>query len=344
MLKEKSLNTRDALRAAASKGCLAALRFLVEEGVSKTDADKQGQTPLMLATQNNHENVVRFLKRLTDKDNDKYDMLLTNKELNTCDALRAAARRSALGAVRFLVEEGVSKDDGDCQGCTALYLASLYGRLAVVQYLLDQGADKDKPLPCYGASPLYIAAQNGHLAVVQHMLERGADKDKAKHNGDTALLAAAEFDQLSVVQCLLEYGADVNKCNDKGVSSLFIAAENGNLAVVQCLLEYGADKNKCNDEGESPLYTAAKNDNPYVFQCLQEHGAKVSVIPSKFQPFLQEVSETVQENQHPMLTEKSLTTRDALCVAPVKDVWQRCVFWWKREWTRSMLTSKVERR
>ena len=39
MLKKKSLSTRDALCAAASKGCLAAVRFLVDEGVSKTDAD-----------------------------------------------------------------------------------------------------------------------------------------------------------------------------------------------------------------------------------------------------------------------------------------------------------------
>ena len=66
MLKKKSLNARDALRAASSKGCLAVVRFMVDEGVSKTDADKQGHTPLMLATQNNHMAVVQFLKRTAD--------------------------------------------------------------------------------------------------------------------------------------------------------------------------------------------------------------------------------------------------------------------------------------
>ena len=93
MLKKKSLNTRDALRAAASKGCLATVRFFVKEGVCKTDADKQGQTPLMLATQNNHVAVVQFLEeeqQLTDNDNDD-DRLLDKKTLNSRDALRAAA-------------------------------------------------------------------------------------------------------------------------------------------------------------------------------------------------------------------------------------------------------------
>ena len=86
MLKKKSLNTRDTLRAAASKGCLAAVRFLVEEGVSKTDADKQGRTPLILATQNNHLAVVQYLEeeKPTDKDND--ELLLVKKGLNTRDA------------------------------------------------------------------------------------------------------------------------------------------------------------------------------------------------------------------------------------------------------------------
>ena len=276
MLTKKTLNTRDALRAAASKGCLPAVRFLVEEGVSKTDADKQGQTPLMLATQNDHLAVVQYLEEQHPSDKDKDDMWLTKKGSNTRDALRAAAKRGAVEAMRFFVEEGVSKDDADKDdGWTPLMIAALNGHLAVVRYLGEQGADKEKARD-NGCTALYIAAENGHLAVVQCLLEQGADKDKTSNNGRTPLFIAAENGHLPVVQYLLEHGADKDKAMNVGATSLYMAAQNGHLPVVQYLLEYGADVNKTTNDGVTPLHIAAINGHAEVLTCLFNWGASLT--------------------------------------------------------------------
>ena len=136
MLKLKSLNTRDALRAAATKGCLEAVRFLVEEGVDKDAADKEGNTPVMLASQNNHQVVVQFLEEFK-AEKKKAEMVLKLKSSNTRDALRAAANKGCMEAVRFLVDEKVSQNENDYGGQTLWMLAVKAGHTAVARYLVE---------------------------------------------------------------------------------------------------------------------------------------------------------------------------------------------------------------
>ena len=121
MFKKKTSTTGDSLRAAASKGCLAAVRFLVEEGVSTNETDEQGRTPMILATQNNHLAVVQFLEEQQPTGNDPNDLLLLMKEeSNVHYALNAAIQRGDIGTARFLIEEGVRIDKANKKGKTHL--------------------------------------------------------------------------------------------------------------------------------------------------------------------------------------------------------------------------------
>ena len=273
MLRLRSLNTRDALRAAASKGCLEAVRFLVEEGV---DTEKQDRTPLMLATQNNHVTVVQFLKEYkTDKK--KADALLKNKAANTRDALRAAANKGCMGAVRFLVEEKVSVTDADREGRTPWMLAIQSGHVAVARYLVESMQEgTDDTDNSWGNAAFIFAAENGHLRAVEWLLEQGAGKDKPDGFGDTALMHAVMNGHLAIVQWLTDQGADMNTTNHDGCTALIIAVQRSHLEALQWLLEQGADVNKADSGGWTPLHWAASFRHATILTCLMNWGASLT--------------------------------------------------------------------
>ena len=276
MLKLKSFNTRDALRAAATKGCLEAVHFFVEEGVDKDAADKEGNTPIMFASQNNHQAVVQFLEEFkTDKK--KADMSLKKKSLDTRDALRAAVNKGCLEAVRFLVEEEVSQTDKDKERRTPLMLAIEAGHTAVARYLVESMQEKKgSNADSWGSVALMHSAVNGHLIVMQWLVEQGANKETVDSSGYTLLMHAARNDRLDAVQYWLEQGADKEKTDNMGCTVLIAAAQNSTLEVTQLLLENGADVNKVDGDGWSALHIAACFNRPEVVTCLMNWGASLT--------------------------------------------------------------------
>ena len=291
MLKLRSFNTRDALRAAACKGRLEAVRFFVEEGVDKDGADKEGQTPLMLATQNNHMAVVQFLEEYKTNKN-KADMSLKNKTANTRDALRAAANKGCMEAVRFLVEEEVSQDDADNEGRTPLLIAIQSGHEAVARYLVEfmqiRSYIQDG---CWGSAALMFAARKCDLVTMQWLLEQGVDKDVGDNSGHTALIVATYSGHLAAIGWLLEQGVDVNKAENDGWTPLHRAAYHGHPEIVTCLMNWGASLTaRTNDQVYEPISNRLPIElasNEAIKQLIRDeeirrrdHGYKRAVIPN----------------------------------------------------------------
>ena len=258
---------RDAtpLLMAAQTGHLALVKFLLEMGADKDEANVHGATALFMAAKNGHLMVVRcLLEQGAEKD----------RAANSGSSpLCMAAKNGHAAVVRYLVEQGADKDKAANNGVTALFVASQKGYEAVVRNLVEHGADKNKPNKG-GETPVYMAAKKGHLAVVQYLLEKGANKDVAKDRGATPLHMAAQGGHVAVVRCLVEQGADMNRAKIDGRTPLFIAAQKGQLAVVEYLVTSGADKNKAANDGRTPLYIAAKKGHLPVVEYLVEHGAE----------------------------------------------------------------------
>ena len=107
-----------------------------------------GATPLFIASQNGHAEVVSLL----------------------------------------LGKEGVDVNQATNDGATPLYIASQEGHAEVVSLLLGkEGVDVNQATND-GATPLFIASQNGHAEVVSLLLgKEGIDVNQATNDGATPL-------------------------------------------------------------------------------------------------------------------------------------------------------------
>ena len=194
---------------------------------------KNGATPLYIAAQQGHEQIVQIL---LEKGN-------SNVDLETKVILLIVSFFFSLSHFSiFFNAKG---------GFTPLHIAAFQGHEQIVQILLEQrepNVDLETKVILLivsffftfsffyfffnvkdGFTPLYIAAQNGHEQIVQFLLEKGANVDLA----DQVILLIVSFSFHFLI--FLFFFKNVKT----GVTPLYIAAQNGHEQIVQFLLEKG---------------------------------------------------------------------------------------------------------
>jgi ankyrin repeat protein len=162
--------------AAARSGDSAAVqqllrRGLLQKGANVNIADADGNTPLILASEKDHTDVVKVLVAAGAK------IDAANKEGAT--PLLLAATNGSAGVVEPLLKAGANvnafiETTGN-EGLTPLMIASMYGRADVVKVLLKAGAQPDAAAHS-GLTALTAASMNGYVDVVQLLRAAGAKK------------------------------------------------------------------------------------------------------------------------------------------------------------------------
>jgi len=164
-------------------GIVEILTGLIQvEGCDINQRDCVGNTPLVLAVGNGHEQVVEIL----------------------------------------LKQDGVGPDIPGKDDRTPLWWAAWHGHVDVMKMLLEQDeVNPDRP-DNDGRTPLYAAARNGHVEVVKMLLERDdVNPGNPGKDGATVLWGAAFNGHLEVMKLLLERDeVNPDKPNDKGQTPL----------------------------------------------------------------------------------------------------------------------------
>ena len=285
----------DALMIAARRGLTDIVSLLLSYNTPRNPHNEFGQSPLLIATENEDEGVLRCLLQndpstveIADeggftaldaaREMDQLDMvkiLVEMGKFSTNEVLEEifleAASYGSAELVKTILQKGsVSAGFKDINGRTALELAAVAGHGTIVELLVNTGKVDVDSKDEVGRTPLSLAAQNGHEAAVKMLLDIDkVDVDSKDQDGRTPLSIAAYNGNEAVVKMLLNKGADLESKDKDGQTPLSWAAENGHEAVVKLLLDTGkVDVDSKDQAGRTPLSWAARNGNEAAVKML----------------------------------------------------------------------------
>ncbi|XP_063904028.1 uncharacterized protein LOC135123367 [Zophobas morio] len=255
------------LYVASKMGHEKLVEYLMTDGAEINRARNDGATPLLIASQNGHDKIVEYLvtvgAEINRASNDGWTPLLI------------ASQNGHEKVVEYLATAGAEINRARNNGATPLFTASQNGYEKVVEYLATAGAEINRAFND-GATPLFIASQNGHEKVVEYLATAGAEINRARNDGWTPLFIASQFGHEKVVEYLATAGAEINRAFKDGATPLFVASQNGYEKVVEYLATAGAEINRAFKDGATPLFVASQNGYEKVVEYLATAGAEIN--------------------------------------------------------------------
>jgi ankyrin repeat protein len=241
----------------SANGKIALVERLCADPTTNIDEQKGWNkvTALMLAAQNNHVQVVRYLHEKGA------DINLCNSMKNT--ALMLAAEAGHDEAVKLLIECGANIGLHNQYGHTALIIAAGKGHLEVVKLIVQKDPAQVKVRNNYYKNCLIMAAEFGEVHIVRWLTEEFGDIDIniETNRGVTPLMFASGCGTdscVEIVKILIAKGAEVNKESVEGDTAMLWAAIGGNAEIVRILHMGGAHVNQTNHRGLTALMKAAE--------------------------------------------------------------------------------------
>ncbi|CAK6957358.1 dynein axonemal heavy chain 12 [Scomber scombrus] len=229
---------RTALHEAAFLGLENFVYLLLESGANPNACDIKKKTPLALAAQNGHLNVVEFLLL-------KGAHVWCESESGTIFFDAAASGNPDI--IALLLDHGADPNQPLYSGHLPIHRVAYHGHILALEHLIP--VTKLEAVKESGMSPLHSAAAGGHVRCVELLLKAGYDPNFMLHprvrrsyddERRSALYFAVSNNDLQCARLLLEAGAMVNQ---DPVTCLQLALRQGNYELINTLLKFGANVN-----------------------------------------------------------------------------------------------------
>ncbi|KAK0758409.1 hypothetical protein N5P37_008807 [Trichoderma harzianum] len=288
------------LIALESKSAFDAL--LQKDDVDVDGRDADGNTPLLLALRDGHQNMALALLNRSNKRQPRFRAILQSIIQNKYTSHRS----------NHFVDINAENNDGETPLVIAL---TLVGAEEVILKLIEAGAD----LFGQQTEPVFYAIRHRNKTLLLKLLQRnvkldgaiyfalkelsykGCDnvleeflsellkaganthksqkfdesfEDKDEHD-DEALLLASRSGQTAIVNLLLSHGASATSRNNHGRFPLLVAAENGHEPIVKLLLDNGGESGDEAERAEA-LLSASQKGQTAIVNLLLSRGASAT--------------------------------------------------------------------
>uniref|UniRef100_A0A673A7F6 Ankyrin repeat and SOCS box containing 14b n=1 Tax=Sphaeramia orbicularis TaxID=375764 RepID=A0A673A7F6_9TELE len=191
-------------------------------------------TPLALAAQNGHLNVVEVL-------------LQKGIDSESGSVLFDAAASGNPDIISLLLDHGADPNLPLYSGHLPIHRVAYHGHVLALEHLIP--VTTPEAVKESGMSPLHSAAAGGHAHCVEMLLRAGFDPNFMLHprvrrgyddERRSALYFAVSNNDLQCTRLLLEAGAMVNQ---DPINCLQVALRQGNYEMINTLLKFGANVN-----------------------------------------------------------------------------------------------------
>ena len=203
-------------------------QFLQHISVNVDHTNEQGQTPLMIASENGHGNIVKLL-------------LSAQANVNKQDIIGRTAVMLAktIEIYQTLVQANADTTIVTHRGSTPLYISCILGNHEVAEHLLFT-LKHDITTCSNGFTILMAASIGGNYRIVQYLLEKEHDPNTQDCDGRTAIQLACANGHSTVTELLLKHKADPNLPTRDGWTPLINASQEGHIKIVELLLQNGS--------------------------------------------------------------------------------------------------------
>ncbi|XP_061389135.1 rabankyrin-5 [Musca vetustissima] len=247
---EEATDKASPLHLCAQWGLVKVLQNLIDHGANVNALDAENKTPLHVAIENQHEEIISILLC-----HPGIDLKIRDKHGNTPFAT-ALTKRNHRAAQRILDRLPNAAEQMDSRGRNFLHLAIMKDDLESVLFLLAIQVDVNSRVhDANQSTPLHLAAASRNEMITRNLILAEARINERDAMQKTPLHIAAERCNLAAVSALIQNGADYDAVDGEGNNALHIAVRCGHLNIVRELLtESSINAEAINNKGRNPLH------------------------------------------------------------------------------------------